>query len=119
VARGLAARGLAYIHVVEGATGGARDFQQGEQPFDYAAFKAAYRNAGGAGAWLVNNGYDKALAEAALAEGRADLVAFGKLFIANPDLVSRFQGGMELNKPDTATFYGGGEKGYIDYPAVA
>ena len=92
---------------------------QGDKPFDYASFKAAYRGAGGNGAWLLNNGYDKALAEAAVAEGRADLIAFGKLFIANPDLVHRFRQGDELNSPDKATFYGGGAKGYTDYPAVA
>ena len=97
----------------------ARTNQQGREPFDYASFKAAYRGAGGTGAWLVNNGYDKQLAEAAVAENRADLVAFGKLFIANPDLVSRFRQGVELNSPDKATFYGGGAKGYTDYPAVA
>jgi N-ethylmaleimide reductase len=119
VVRGLASRGLAYIHVIEGATGGARDFQQGSEPFDYASFRTAYRDAGGTGAWLVNNGYDKQLAEAAVAENRADLVAFGKLFIANPDLVSRFRQGVELNSPDKATFYGGGAEGYTDYPAVA
>lgn len=118
VASGLGSRGLAYIHVIEGATGGSRDFQQGEQPFDYAAFRAAYRNAGGQGAWLVNNGYDKELAEKAVSEGRADLVAFGKLFISNPDLVHRLSENVELAAPDKATFYGGGAKGYVDYPAA-
>ena len=117
--RGLGKRGLAYIHVIEGATGGARDFRQGDKPFDYGAFKAAYRDAGGKGAWLVNNGYDKDLAEAAVAEGHADLVAFGKLFIANPDLVDRLKNNVDLNAPDKATFYGGGAKGYVDYPTAA
>lgn len=119
VASGLGARGLAYVHVIEGATGGARDFRQGEVPFDYAAFNSAYRDAGGKGAWLVNNGYDKQLAEKAVAEGRADLVAFGKLFIANPDLVRRLRENVELAAPDKATFYGGGAKGYVDYPSAA
>lgn len=119
VASGLGARGLAYVHVIEGATGGARDFRQGEAPFDYAAFKSAYRDAGGKGAWLVNNGYDKELAERAVAEGRADLVAFGKLFIANPDLVRRLRENVELAPPDKTTFYGGGAKGYVDYPSAA
>lgn len=119
VAAGLGTRGLAYVHVVEGATGGARDHRQGDEPFDYAAFKAAYRNAGGTGAWLVNNGYDRELAETAVAEGRADLVAFGKPFIANPDLVERFRQDIALNAPDKATFYGGGARGYIDYPTAA
>lgn len=119
VARGLGPRGLSYLHIIEGATGGARDFQQGERQFDWASFKAAYRDAGGVGAWMVNNGYDKALASEAVASGRADIVAFGRLFIANPDLVERFRRDLPLNVPDRTTFYGGGEKGYLDYPAAA
>ncbi|WP_027059794.1 alkene reductase [Mesorhizobium loti] len=119
VVAGLGSRGLAFIHVVEGATGGARDFQQGDKPFDYAELKATYRKAGGQGAWLVNNGYNKELAEKAVGDGYADLVAFGKLFIANPDLVSRLKQNVELNAPDTATFYGGKAKGYTDYPTAA
>ena len=119
VVEGLGSRGLAYIHVVEGATGGARDFQQGDKPFDYAELKATYRKAGGQGAWLVNNGYNKQLAEKAVGDGYADLVAFGKLFIANPDLVSRLKDNVELNAPDNATFYGGNARGYTDYPTAA
>jgi N-ethylmaleimide reductase len=118
VARQLAALNLAYLHFIEGQTGGARDYVQGEQPFNYAALRAAYRGAGGQGAWMVNNGYDKALAEQSLADG-ADLVAFGKLFIANPDLVQRLRSGAGFNTPDRSTFYGGGAKGYIDYPVLA
>lgn len=116
VVEGLAPLGLAFVHIIEGATGGARDFQQGETPFDYAELKAHYRNAGGKGAWLVNNGYDQELAEEAVAEGYADLVAFGKLFISNPDLVERFRNRKALNTPDRDTFYGGGAQGYTDYP---
>jgi N-ethylmaleimide reductase len=67
---------------------------------------------------MVNNGYDKKLAEQALAEG-ADLVAFGRPFIANPDLVERLRSGAPLNTPDQATFYGGGAEGYTDYLALA
>ncbi len=119
VARQLARWPLAYVHVIEGATGGARDHQQGDTPFDYAALRATYQQAGGKGAWMVNNGYDRELAEAAVAEGRADLVAFGKAFISNPDLVRRLREKAPLNPFDTTTFYGGGEKGYIDYPALA
>jgi N-ethylmaleimide reductase len=115
VARQLGPLGLAYLHVIEGATGGARELP--DRPFDYAAFKAAYRNAGGRGAWMVNNGYDLALAEQALARG-ADLVAFGKAFIANPDLVRRLRERAPLNAPDRSTFYGGGARGYIDYPVL-
>ena len=114
--RELASLNLAYIHIIEGATGGPRLLD--DRPFDYAALKAAYREAGGKGAWMVNNGYDKTLAEKAVAEG-ADLVAFGRPYIANPDLVERLRQGAALNTPDKATFYGGGEKGYTDYPALS
>ena len=58
-------------------------------------------------------------AERAIADGRADAVSFGKSFIANPDLVERFRTDAELNTPDPSTFYGGGEKGYVDYPVLA
>ncbi|MES2424628.1 MAG: alkene reductase [Pseudomonadota bacterium] len=116
--RQLAPLGLSYLHLIEGATGGPRDYQQGDQPFDYNALRHSYRAAGGKGAWMVNNGYTDALAEQSVAQG-ADLVAFGQLFIANPDLVRRLQLNAPLNTPDKATFYGGGEKGYTDYPALA
>jgi len=106
---------LAYVHVIEGATGGAREIP--DRPFDYEAFKRTYREAGGRGAWMVNNGYDRALAEAAVDRG-ADLVAFGKPYIANPDLVRRLRDGAALNTPDRTTFYGGGAQGYIDYPVL-
>ncbi len=114
--RQLAPLGLAYVHVVEGATGGAREVEG--RPFDYAALRRAYREAGGTGAWMVNNGYDAALADQSLARG-ADLVAFGRPFISNPDLVERLRTGAALNPADRDTFYGGGEKGYTDYPALA
>ena len=113
VARKLAPHGLAYVHVIEGATGGPRELP--DRPFDYAAFKAAYRQAGGTGAWMLNNGYDLPLAQHALADG-ADLIAFGKAYIANPDLVARLKAGGPFNTPDKTTFYGGGAKGYTDYP---
>jgi 2,4-dienoyl-CoA reductase-like NADH-dependent reductase (Old Yellow Enzyme family) len=61
--------------------------------------------------------YDQALAEKALVEG-ADLVSFGRLFIANPDLTERLRQGAVLNTPDRMTFYGGGDKGYTDYPTM-
>lgn len=101
---------LAYVHVIEGITGGARD-TGGE--FDFHKLRALFR-----GAWMVNNGYDYALATEAIASGYADLVAFGKPFIANPDLVKRFAQHLALNQPDPTTFYGGSEKGYTDYPFV-
>jgi 2,4-dienoyl-CoA reductase-like NADH-dependent reductase (Old Yellow Enzyme family) len=70
------------------------------------------------GPFIANEEFDQATAERFLADGRADAVAFGKLFIANPDLVQRFATGAPLNKWDTATFYSGGARGYIDYPAL-
>jgi N-ethylmaleimide reductase len=106
----LAPLNLAYLHVVEGATGGARDIA----PFDYAALRRHFN-----GAWMVNNGYTRAMAAEAIASGHADLVAFGKPFIANPDLGRRLRQDAAWNAPDTATFYGGGAAGYIDYPALA
>lgn len=116
LAQQLAPLGLAYLHVIEGSTGGPREIA--DRPFDYAAFKAAYRNAGGRGAWMVNNGYDRALALQAVASGHADMVAFGRAYIANPDLVLRLHRDEPLNEWDRTTFYGGGAKGYIDYPAL-
>ncbi|GAB2739836.1 alkene reductase [Melaminivora jejuensis] len=116
LARQLAPLDLAYLHIIEGATGGPREVEG--RPFDYAAFQTAYRDAGGRGAWLVNNGYDGALASQAVASGRADAVAFGKAFIANPDLVARLRSGAPLNEWDTRTFYGGDARGYTDYPVL-
>lgn len=116
VVRSLAAHALSYIHIIEGETGGARDHQQGAIPFDYIALKEAYRNAGGKAAWMLNNGYDLALAQQAIQTGQADLIAFGRSFISNPDLVERLRTDAPLTPPDTSTFYGGEEHGYIDYP---
>ena len=116
VMRQLAALNLAFVHIIEGSTGGPREMA--DRPFDYAALKHAYRVAGGKGAWMVNNGYDKALAEKAVDDG-ADLVAFGRPFIANPDLVRRLREDAPMNTPDQSSFYGGGVKGYTDYPALA
>ena len=107
--RALAPLQLAYLHLIEGQTGGARDIA----PFDYAALRALFN-----GAWMVNNGYTGAMAQHAVASGAADLVAFGKAFIANPDLGRRLREGAALNLPDNSTFYGGGAAGYTDYPAL-
>jgi N-ethylmaleimide reductase len=110
VVEGIDALAPVYIHVVEGATGGDRNFGA---PFDYDALRRKFR-----GTYIGNNGYDLATAADAVGSGRADLVAFGKAFLANPDLVARLRAGAPLNAPDKATFYGGGEKGYTDYPAL-
>ena len=108
--------GLAYIHTIEGATGGERTLD--ERPFNYSQLRDVYRKAGGKGAWMVNNSYDKAMAEAAVEHGGIDIVAFGRPFIANPDLVERLRRGAPLNTPDRETFYGGGAEGYTDYPTL-
>jgi N-ethylmaleimide reductase len=100
---------LIYIHVVEGATGGPRDIA----PFDYASLRKRFK-----GTYIANNGYDFDLANKVLAADAADLIAFGKPFISNPDLVERLKRGAPLNPPDKATFYGGGAKGYTDYPVL-
>ncbi len=114
--RELAPLPLAYVHVIEGATGGPREVEG--RPFDYAAMKAAYRQAGGQGAWMVNNGYDGALARAAIESGHADLVAFGKPFISMPDWTERLRRNLPAVAPERATLYGGGAHGYIDYPPL-
>ncbi|WP_045760967.1 alkene reductase [Xanthomonas albilineans] len=101
--------GLAFVHVIEGATGGPRD----NIAFDYAALRAKFH-----GPWLVNNGYDKAMAEETISSGRADAVAFGRPFIANPDLVERLRRNAPLNALNADTLYGGGTKGYTDYPTL-
>jgi len=100
---------LTYIHVIEGATGGPRDFAT----FDYASLRKRFR-----GTYIANNGYDFELATKQLEAGAADLIAFGKPFISNPDLVERLRRGAPLNAWDKATFYGGGAKGYTDYPTL-
>jgi N-ethylmaleimide reductase len=100
---------LVYIHVIEGATGGPRDIA----PFDYASLRKRF-----GGAYMANNGYDVELATRVLAAGSADLIAFGKAFISNPDLVERLKRGAPLNEWDKTTFYGGGAKGYTDYPTL-
>lgn len=105
----LSRRGLAYIHVVEGATGGARDIA----PFNYRALRKGF-----AGAYIANNGYTREMAMDAIADGAADLIAFGKAFLSNPDLVERLKRDAPLNAPISETFYGGGAEGYTDYPAL-
>ena len=106
----LDALGIIYIHVVEGATGGPRDVA----PFDFGSLRRRFSNT-----YIANNGYDLDLATSRLAEDKADLFAFGRPFIANPDLVARLQTGAPLAQVNPATIYGGGSAGYTDYPALA
>ena len=107
----LAPYDLAYLHVTELG----RDAPGAAGPF----FDPLELRAGWKGRYMTNFGYDKTRANAVLASGQADLVAFGVPFIANPDLPERFRRDAPLNAPDPATFYGGGEKGYTDYPSLA
>jgi N-ethylmaleimide reductase len=108
--RALAPLKLAFLHLIEGQTGGPRDVA----PFDYAALHALFD-----GAWMVNNGYDRAMAIEAVASGAADAVAFGKPFISNPDLVRRLRDNLPLAPLNPKTLYGGGAAGYTDYPAFS
>jgi N-ethylmaleimide reductase len=100
---------LAFVEVVEGQTAGARDFA----PFDYMSLRRKFN-----GAWMVNNGYQRQMALDAVSSGAADLVSFGRPFISNPDLVRRLRENAPLNALDTSTLYGGGAKGYTDYPTL-
>jgi len=101
----LADFGLAYLHVVEG------DMMSGERQLDYGAIRSRF-----GGIYMANCKYDLVRAQQALQSAAADLVSFGALYIANPDLVERFRQGAVLNAPDPETFYGGDEHGYTDYP---
>lgn len=101
---------LAYTHLVEMQRG---DDRHGAKPLPLSFYRSAYN-----GNLIANGGYDLARANETIAEGLADAVAFGQLFIANPDLPARFKKGAPLNAPDASTFYGGSEKGYTDYPAL-
>ncbi|WP_428156542.1 alkene reductase [Brevundimonas sp.] len=105
----LDALGLVYLHVVEGATGGPRD----NADFDYGSLRRRFKNT-----YIANNGYGRALAEARLSADEADLFAFGRPFIANPDLVERLKTGAALADINPATLYGGGAAGYTDYPPL-
>ena len=70
------------------------------------------------GAWMVNNGYTREMALEAVESGYADIVAFGRSYISNPDLVERLKADAPLNKADSKKFYGGGAEGYTDYPTL-
>jgi N-ethylmaleimide reductase len=108
VAKALSPYNLAYLHVVEGGSHGL------EVPdFDFVELREHFK-----GPYMANLGYDKESGNTALAEGRADLIAFGIPFIANPDLVERYAQNAPLNTADQNKFYGGDESGYIDYPTL-
>jgi len=96
------------LDVVAGVTQGSREVPAG---FDLQVLRRAF-----VGPYIANNGYDLALALEARRANRADLISFGRPYIANPDLVERLRTGASLNTPDRATFFGGGAHGYTDYP---
>ncbi|TPE48269.1 alkene reductase [Amaricoccus solimangrovi] len=104
------AYGLAYLHMIEGETGGARTYPD---PEAIARLRSLFK-----GVYIANNGYDRRMAIDAVESGAADAVAFGRLFISNPDLVERLRRDAPLNEPDRDTFYGGGAGGYTDYPSL-
>ena len=106
----LSALGLMYLHVLDHSAMGA--------PPVPATLKAQLRQQF-AGPFILAGGFDRDSAEAALAAGQADLIAFARAFLANPDLVRRIQAGAALNAPDMTTFYTPGPTGYTDYPALA
>ncbi|OBY25000.1 alkene reductase [Leisingera sp. JC1] len=98
--------GLAYLHMVEGETGGARTG-------DFETLRKLYT-----GTYMANNGYDRETALARTASGEVGLVAFGRPFISNPDLVDRLAADAPLNEGNPETFYGGGDEGFTDYPVL-
>lgn len=106
---GLSRCALLYLHVVEGTTQTSRD----AKGVDFLALRKRF-----AGAYIANNQYTAEMAEQAIAEGRADMVSFGRPFIANPDLVARLKAGAPLAEAPREYWYGGGEVGYSDWPAM-
>ncbi|HJW02332.1 MAG TPA: alkene reductase [Azospira sp.] len=112
VVQQLAPLDLAYLHLIEGETGGNRQ-PAGAPAFDYAALRRAFP-----GHWIVNNGYSREDALAAVANGSTDLVAFGRPFISNPDLVRRLKDNAPFNELRADKLYGGGAEGYVDYPTL-
>jgi N-ethylmaleimide reductase len=109
LARELNARGLAYVHLVDHSPMGAPPVPEAIK----ATFRGVFK-----GALILSGGYDAARAESDLSAGKCDLIAAGRPFLANPDLVARWKAGAALNAPDFNTFYTPGPKGYTDYPAL-
>lgn len=110
LAQQLNARGLVYVHLVDHSAMGAPEVPAATK----AMFRAEFR-----GALILSGGYDAARAESDLAAGKADLIAVGRPFIANPDLPARWRHNAPLNETDAGTFYTPGAHGYTDYPALA
>lgn len=109
LAQQLNVRGLVYIHLVDHSSMGAPPVPESMK----ATFRSAFK-----GTLILSGGYDAARAATDLAAGKCDLVAFGRPFLANPDLVARWKSGAAVNAPDMSTFYTPGPKGYTDYPTL-
>jgi len=109
LAQQLDARGLAYIHLVDHSPMGAPPVPDSIKKMFRGTFK---------GKLILSGGYDAARAESDLAAGKCDLIAVGRPFLANPDLIARWKSGAAVNQPDMDTFYTPGAKGYTDYPAL-
>ena len=105
----LEAAGVGFLDMVEGGTGET----PAQCPFDYAALRKRF-----SGVYIANNSFTRESAALAVAEGRADLVSFGRPFIANPDLAERFRANAPLNPINFDTLRGSGEEGYLDYPTL-
>jgi len=104
--------GVGYVHVVESAQDGKQNSQDERSLLRH--LRELWQ-----GFYIVNGNYDRVRAEEAINTGYADAVAYGRAFLANPDLPKRLQLGAALNEPDQTTFYGGGVAGYIDYPTLS
>jgi N-ethylmaleimide reductase len=115
VVQELSPRGIAYLHLIEasGSDIGVTDQLRADVPNNAALFRQGF-----AGPMVSAAAYTPESAAAAIQRGSADAIAFGRLFIANPDLVERVRVGAPLNAPDRKTFYGGGAHGYTDYPTL-
>ena len=106
---------LAYVHVVDPTFGGHATVEE-KNPEGEKLMQIIRKNF--KGTLIVCGGYTRARAQKTLQEGQADLVAFGRDFISNPDLPERFKQGAPLNPSDSSTYYGGGYQGYVDYPSL-
>jgi N-ethylmaleimide reductase len=104
--------GIGYLHVIEPRIKGIELVAQGQAPIAARYLRPKFSRA-----LIAAGGFTKDTAEAILAADDADLVAFGRHFISNPDLPERFRRGVPLNPYDRRTFYGGDGRGYTDYPA--
>ena len=111
-ARGLSTLGLAFLELREPGPEGS--FSRATRPAVAPVIKAAF-----SGKLVLNSDYVGASAQRALDEGRADAIAFGRTFLANPDLPARLKAGAPLNGDDVKTWYSQGPEGYVDYPAMA